>query len=106
MSTRPTQNSIYSSRTNELFNTVQAFGSIPASFAPLLDLGTDQFSTTLMLYNSTDVEMTVRFAETGSELKVPAGIGPVLYPFPHNGVLEYKYSSAVPGSGYFYIVSW
>ena len=103
--TRPFQHSTFCSRINSEINNLVAFGSIPAAFANLINVGTDQYSTTLMYYNSTDVEITLKLVESGVEIPVPAGLGITQYPFPHNGVIQYKYASGAPSSGAFLIKS-
>jgi len=106
MAERPSRSSILSSRTNTEINALKAFGDVPASFGTLIDVGTDQFSTTLIVYNATNQDITLNIAETSTEIPMPAGLGITQYPFPHNGIIQYKYTSSAPTSGYLLIKSW
>ena len=91
---------------NTEVNALKAFGDVPAAFGTLIDVGTSITSTNLMLYNSTDVNITIKFVESSLEMIIPAGVGITQSPFLHNGLIEYKYTTVAPTSGEFLIKSW
>ena len=104
--TKRASTSIFSTSINSEVNALKAFGDIPAAYGTLIDIGVDQFSTSMMMFNGTDVDIIIRYQETSQTETIPAGLGWAKYPFTHNGEIQYKYVSGAPTSGYFLIKSW
>ena len=92
---------------NFIRDVAKAFGVIPAAYADLIDLGTGYHYTRLMLVNTTDADIVVKFVNSSitAEYTVPAGSDQTLDRFSHRGVIQYKYST-IPTIGYFKLTSW
>lgn len=100
------ETSIYSTSINSEVGTAKAFGDVPAAYGTLIDVANDKFHTTLEIYNETDADITIKFAQTGIEKVIFAGVALVRYPFVHNGIIQYKYTSGAPTSGGLMVSSW
>ncbi len=98
--------SIYSTSINFEINALFPYVSVPASFGTLIDVGTDDYHTSFELYNGTNADITINFVEGSVEKVILAGVGISRYPFVHNGVIQYKYTSSAPTTGSVMISSW
>jgi len=95
-------------RYNFIKDVSKAFGDVPAAYTDLIDLGSRFKYNHLMLVNSTDTDIILLFenSDITAEYTVPANSSQVLDKFSHNRVVQYKYVSAAPTSGFFKLTSW
>jgi hypothetical protein len=87
-----------------------AFGSVPAAYGTLIDLGSNNMYDHIDIISTLDDEVTLKFAADNegnqNELIIPAGDSTVYDNFVHNGIVQIKYNSSAPTSGAFKLRSW
>jgi len=90
--------------TNIIDEVIKAFGDVPAAFASLIDLDTNYTRTHLLIVNSLNQDIIVKF-ET-KEITFPAGKDIFIDGFKHNGELKYKYKTSAPTAGNIQFISY
>ena len=93
------------SSSNQIKQTVKAFGVVPAAYGTLVDY-TGKSYENLIVINGCDNAITIRFPHTLDTVSIPATTTREYKGFWHgNGVLQYQYDAAV-SSGNFDVVSY
>lgn len=93
---------------NNIIQTKKSFGDIPVAYGVLVDLNTDYVYTHLMLINETDETLKLKFSNVSAtiELTVESKSILVLDDFKHFGIINYKYASATPTTGFLNHFTW
>jgi hypothetical protein len=81
---------------NNIKSASKAFGTVPASFATLIDLGTEYSYNTIMVVSSLDTDVVLKIGS--NEVTFPANKNITIENQIINGIIQYKYASA-PSSG-------
>lgn len=87
--------------TNIIEEVIKAFGDVPATFTTLIDLGTIYTYQHLLIINSLDEDITIKFGT--KNITFQAGKDLWMDNFKFDGILQYKYNT-VPTSGSIQIV--
>ena len=92
---------------NFVKETVKAYGDITDSYTQLVDLGADYVFRRMLIYNTLDKDVIIKFTNTETvEKTLRAGIDYGFDEFRHNGVIEIKSVGDVPTSGLIEFTSW
>jgi hypothetical protein len=81
---------------NNIKGTTKEYSDLGASFATLIDLGTEYSYNTIMIVNSLDASFVLKVGS--NEIILPANKDLVIDNVIFNSIIQYKYSSA-PSSG-------
>lgn len=93
---------------NDITEGELAFGAVSAdpAYGTLVDLGLLKMHNHLMIQNTLDVEVSLRFTATGSVITIEANESLTFDDFNHNGIIQCKDNGVAPTSGNIKTRSW
>lgn len=87
---------------NKITEVIKVFGDVPVSLTTLIDLGTTYIYTHLLVVNSLNNDVTIKFGD--NEITLPSSKDLAVDCFRFNDVIEYKYKTLAPTSGSMQII--
>ncbi len=92
---------------NFLKETVKNFGDITGSYTQLVDLGKNYVFRRLLIYNTLDEDVMIKFINTEIvEKTIRAGVNIGFDEFRHNDVIQIKHLGSAPTAGLIELTSW
>ena len=88
--------------TNIIIETIKAFGDVPVSLDTLIDLGTIYSYTHLLVVNSLDEDIVIKFGD--NEITFQSGKDMWIDDFKLDNVIQYKYKTSAPTAGSLQII--
>ena len=93
---------------NDVKQSIVPFGSVPAVYEELIDLGKDRVYEHIILANETDVDVIFKFEQVSedSEMTLRGNREITLDDFPHWGTVKFKYVLGAPTTGSVHHYTW